>query len=59
MKHGKSARKASFRFHANPASEAILRVLRAYKRRKARPCVHVMSASVVAVYIQGIRDFIR
>ena len=32
MKHGKAARKASFRFHANPASEEALRVLRAYKR---------------------------
>jgi hypothetical protein len=32
MKHTKAARKASFRFHAHPASEAILRVLRAYKR---------------------------
>ena len=32
-KHTKAARKASFRFHAHPASEAVLRVLRAYKRR--------------------------
>lgn len=37
MKHGKAARKAAFRFHANPASEAILRVLRAYKRLRRRP----------------------
>lgn len=59
MKHTKAARKASFRFHANPASEEVLRVLRAYKRRKSRPCVHVMSASVVAVFVQGLRDLIR
>lgn len=37
MKHTKAARKASFRFHANPASEEVLRVLRAYKRLHRRP----------------------
>lgn len=37
MKHTKAARKASFRFHANPAAEEVLRVLRARKRRVRQP----------------------
>lgn len=46
-KHGKAARKASFRFHANPASEAVLRVLRAHKRRRA-PRTYFYGANILA-----------
>ena len=51
MKHGKAARKASFRFHANPASEAVLRVLRAYKRREKLRASYAVSVRVVGVWI--------
>lgn len=50
-KHSKAARKASFRFHANPASEAVLRVLRAYKRKKAFPIVYATSVRVVGAWV--------
>lgn len=51
MKHTKAARKASFRFHANPASEAVLRVLRAYKRREKLRASYAVSVRVVGVWI--------
>lgn len=50
-KHGKAARKASFRFHANPASEAVLRVLRAYKRRNATRPSYAVSVRVVGAWV--------
>lgn len=50
-KHGKAARKASFRFHANPASEAVLRAVQAYKRRHGTRPLYAVSVRVVGSWV--------